>query len=225
MSSADRAKSAGQAAPAGALRDESVELPITSSSTLARGRVFDLVAEDVDLGEGGVVRREFLRHPGAVAILALDEDDRVLLLRQYRHPVSAFLWEVPAGLLDAPGESLLAAARRELAEEADLMAARWDVLADFATTPGGSDELVRIFLARDLTAVPEADRHQRTEEELGMRIEWVPLDEAVAGVLGGRIHNPSAVVGVLAADRARSDGWTPLRPVSARWLRPSPTPL
>nr|WP_147919512.1 NUDIX hydrolase [Ruania zhangjianzhongii] len=182
---------------------------------LHTGKVFDLVGEQVDLGAGGVVYREFLAHPGAVAIVALDDQEQVALVRQYRHPVRAYLWEVPAGLLDVPGEEPAAAARRELAEEADLVAGTWHTLVDFCTTPGGSDERIRIFLARDLGEVPEADRYQREAEELDMPLRWVDLDEALAAVLDGRLHNPSAVAGILAAHAARASGWQTLRSADA----------
>ncbi|WP_420111025.1 NUDIX domain-containing protein [Pseudactinotalea sp.] len=201
------------------IHDEPATLPVSTSDVLHAGRVFDLVTEDVDLGDGGTVTREFLKHPGAVAIVALDEQERVLLIRQYRHPVRAYLWEVPAGLLDVPGEPLLGAAQRELAEEADLTAASWHTLADYYTSPGGSDEGLRVFLARDLDEIPEDDRYQRGEEELGMPTMWVPLEEAVRLVQTGALHNPSAVVGVLAAHAARAGDWTGLRPADAAWVR------
>ncbi|UFU08390.1 NUDIX hydrolase [Ruania halotolerans] len=177
----------------------------------------DLVGESVDLGDAGTVRREFIRHPGAVAVVALDAHDRVALLHQYRHPVRSSLWEVPAGLLDVPGEPLRTAAARELAEEADLRAATWHTLVDFYTSPGGSDERIRIFLARDLTEVPEAHRHDREAEELGMELRWVPLADAVAAALAGRIHNPSTVTGILATHAARAEDWSRLRPAEAPW--------
>jgi ADP-ribose pyrophosphatase len=190
--------------------------------------VFDVVAERVVLDgdaspsapgqePAGVVRREIVRHPGAVAIIALDDDDRVLLLSQYRHAVRRVLWEPPAGLLDVAGEDARDAAARELAEEADLVAGRWDVLVDYFTSPGASDEAVRIFLARDLSSVPEADRHEREDEERDMVAEWLPLEEAVSLVLSGVLHNPSAVTGLLAAAAAKATGWAALRPSDAPW--------
>jgi 8-oxo-dGDP phosphatase len=188
---------------------------VVHSELLHRGMIWDLVRDTVDLGDAGTVRREYVRHPGAVSVIALDDDDRVLLLRQYRHPVGQELWEPPAGLLDVPGEALQAAAARELAEEADLVAGRWWTLVDYASSPGGSDEALRVFLARDLRAVPEEERHLREAEEHGMPVAWVPLDEAVHAVLQGRVHNPSAVIGVLAAAAARSRGWADLRPADA----------
>ncbi|QOR72226.1 NUDIX hydrolase [Ruania alkalisoli] len=203
--------------PARQVHDERVDLPTSSTEELHTGYVMDLVAESVSLGAGGTVRREFVRHPGAVAVVALDDAERVALLRQYRHPVRAHLWEVPAGLLDVPGEPLQHAAARELTEEADLRAATWHTLVDFFTTPGGSDERIRIFLARDLSVVPEADRYQREAEEIGMELAWVPLADAVAAALAGRIHNPSTVTGVLAAQAARDGGWSALRPADTPW--------
>ncbi|MFB8230854.1 NUDIX domain-containing protein [Cellulosimicrobium sp. NPDC055967] len=191
--------------------------PVVETTVVHAGRVFDLRSDVVDLGEGGRVTREYLDHPGAVAIVALDEQERVLLLRQYRHPVRRELWEVPAGLLDVVGEDARLAAARELAEESDLQAARWDVLVDYFTTPGGSNEALRVFLARDLSPVPDDERFEREAEELDMELRWVPLDEALRGVLAGELHNPSAVVGILAAAASRADGWASLRPADAPW--------
>ncbi|TDE90292.1 NUDIX hydrolase [Occultella glacieicola] len=203
----------------GPVADEPAALPVTDSRTIHSGRVFDIVAETVDLGDAGAVHREFMKHPGAVAVVALDTEDRVLLLRQYRHPVRSYLWEVPAGLLDVADEPLVDAAARELAEEADLQAARWDTLVDYYTSPGGSDEALRIFLARDLSDVPEGGTFTREGEEAGMELRWVPLADAVALVLVGALHNPSAVAGLLALQAARATGLSGLRPADAPWVR------
>lgn len=195
------------------LEDSPSPRPVLDSQVVHEGMIWDVVREVVDLGEAGTVTREYVRHPGAVAVIALNDDDDVLLLRQYRHPVRAELWEPPAGLLDVPGEDPLAAARRELAEEADLVAGSWWLLAEYLSTPGGSDEVLRVYLARDLAPVHEDDLHDRQAEERDMVARWVPLDEALAAVLAGRLRNPSAVVGVLAAHAARSRGWRDLRRV------------
>ena len=181
-----------------------------------KGAIFDLVEEEIDL-EHTIVRREYIDHPGAVAVIVLDPEDRVLLLKQYRHPVRRELWEPPAGLLDIPGEPAQLAAARELAEEADLIAGTWHVLADYYTTPGGNNEALRIFLARDLSEVPFAERHVREDEEVDMELRWIPLETAVASVLAGDIHNPSAVVGILAAAASKASGWTSLRPADSPW--------
>ena len=196
-----------------------VSRPVSESRTVFEGMVWDVVQERVDLGAAGEVTRQFVRHPGAVAVVALDDDERVCLIQQYRHPVRTLEWEVPAGLLDVEAEPPWVAAARELHEEADLRAGRWDVLADYFSSPGGLDEALRVYLARDCAEVPEAQRHVRDGEEHGMPVRWVPLDEAESAVLTGRLHNPSAVVGVLAACAARRRGWSTLRPVDAPWLR------
>ena len=191
--------------------------PVVESQVIHHGMVWDVVRETVDLGAAGEVTREFVRHPGAVSIVALDEQDRICLVQQYRHPVRAYTWEVPAGLLDVAGEDPWVAAARELHEEADLAAEQWHVLADYFSSPGGMDEALRVYLARGLSHVPEHDRHEREGEEHGMPVRWVDLDEAQEAVLTGRIHNPSAVVGILAAHAARHRDWATLRPHDAPW--------
>ncbi|WP_344104767.1 NUDIX hydrolase [Myceligenerans crystallogenes] len=182
-----------------------------------QGRVVDMAVDQVDLGTAGVVRREYTVHPGSVVVVALDAEDNVLLLRQYRHPVGAYLWELPAGLLDIDGEDPHVAAARELEEEADVRAARWDVLLDLLPTPGGSNEAVRVFLARDLTPVPEHERHTREAEEADMVAVPVPLEEAAALALAGRLHNGPSVAGILAAAIGRASSWRTVRPVDSPW--------
>jgi 8-oxo-dGTP pyrophosphatase MutT (NUDIX family) len=199
---------------------------VRTRERLHDGMKWDVVRDTFDF-DGGDVRREYLLHPGAVSVLAMDDEERVLLLRQYRHPVRHELWELPAGLLDEPDEPPVEAARRELWEEVDLRAGRYDVLADFLNSPGGSDEAQRVFLARDVTEVPTGERFSRTAEEAGIVTAWFPLDDLVTDVLAGRLQNPGAVIAVLAADAARRTGWATLRPVDAPWpmhprLRPEP---
>ena len=191
--------------------------PVEASERVFDGMIWDVVRDTVDLGEGGTVRREYVQHPGAVCVVALDDRDRVLLIQQYRHPVGAFEWELPAGLLDVPGEPPWEAAARELHEEADLEAARWDVLMDYYASPGGVSEALRIFLARGLSDVPHDDRHSREGEELGMPVRWVDLDEAHEAVLRGQLHNPGALIGILAAHAARARDWSTLRPHDTGW--------
>ncbi|WP_024288650.1 NUDIX hydrolase [Cellulomonas sp. KRMCY2] len=199
-----------------AVADAPATRQVLGTELLHDGMIWDVVRDTVDLGGSGTVRREYVRHPGAVAVIALDDEDRVLLLRQYRHPVRQELWEPPAGLLDVPGEDLQVAAARELAEEADLVARSWWVLADYFTSPGGSDEALRIFLARDLSPVADHARHVREAEERDIVPRWVPLDEAVEAVLRGSLRNPSTVVGVLAAQVSRSRGWAGLQAAAGR---------
>ncbi|WP_412544346.1 NUDIX hydrolase [Longispora sp. K20-0274] len=175
--------------------------------------MFDVVTDQVTMPGGSVAARDYMRHVGAVGVVALDEAGRVLLLRQYRHPVATVLWELPAGLIDVPGEPLVDAAARELAEEADLTAGRYDLLVDLHPSPGCSDERIRLYLARDLAPVPEADLHVRKDEEAGLTTHWVDLDEACAMALSGEITNGACLAGVLAAARARDLDWKPLRAV------------
>ena len=181
------------------------------------GRVISVYTDDVVMPDGETATRDIVRHPGAVGVLALDSDDRVLLVQQYRHAVRRLLWEPPAGLLDVPGERADLTAARELHEEAGYRAGRWDVLADYYTTPGTCDEVLRLFLARDLVPVDVHERFVGAHEEADMPVVWVPLDHAVELVLSGRLHNPTAVVGILAAAAGRATGWAHLRPVEAPW--------
>jgi 8-oxo-dGDP phosphatase len=189
---------------------------IASELVYRSGRVIDVRRDDVAMPGGATATRDVIEHPGAVGVIALDDRDRVLLLRQYRHPVRHLLWEPPAGLLDEPGEDPLEAARRELFEEAHLRAERWDVLVDAFTSPGMTAEAVRVYLARDVRPA-DGPRHEGEHEELDMPTEWVPLDEAVRLTIAGRLHNPLAVMGVLAVAAARSDGFAHLRPGDAPW--------
>ncbi|CAM5584371.1 NUDIX domain-containing protein [Streptomyces pilosus] len=186
------------------------EIPFTGNKTSVR-------TDEVVMPGGAVVRRDYQVHPGSVAVLALDDADRALVLRQYRHPVRQKLWEIPAGLLDVVGENPLHAAQRELYEEAHVKAEDWRVLTDVYTTPGGCDEAVRIFLARGLSEA-EGDRFAVEDEEADMELARVPLDELVRGVLAGDLHNNCLVVGVLSVVAARSgDGLDALRPAQAPW--------
>jgi ADP-ribose pyrophosphatase len=182
-------------APADQLRDEPVDPDIVASDVVYDGMVWD-VRRDTFRYNDAELTREYIDHTGAAAIVALDDDERVLLIQQYRHPIRHRDWEIPAGLLDVAGETPLQTAVRELAEEADLVASSWEPLVSIFTTPGGNDEVVHVFLARGLSAAGEA--HPREAEEADIRVEWVPLREVVAGVLAGRLRNGILAVGVLA---------------------------
>jgi ADP-ribose pyrophosphatase len=168
--------------------------------------------------DGAEFVRDVVIHPGAVGVVALDRDERVLLVSQYRHPVGHRLLEVPAGLLDVPGEPYHLAAARELYEEGHVRADEWRVLVDIFTSPGMTTESTRVFLARGLTAVADVDRHIGVHEEADMPVSWAPLADVVDAVLAGRLHNPILVSGVLAAWSARSrGGYDALRPADAPW--------
>ncbi|MEU6818659.1 NUDIX hydrolase [Streptomyces sp. NPDC046860] len=199
------------------IKDTPEEWEVRASATPFTGNKTSVRTDDVVMPDGSVVRRDYQVHPGSVAVLALDERDRVLLINQYRHPVRHKLWEIPAGLLDVPGENPLHAAQRELYEEAHVKAEDWRVLTDVYTTPGGCDEAVRIFLARDLSEA-EGERFVTEHEETDMEYARVPVDELVRLVLAGDVHNNCLVVGVLSLVAARAgDGLESLRPAGAPW--------
>ena len=176
------------------------------------GRVWSVVTDTVRLPDGTVVERDIVDHPGAVGIVALDSDDRVLLIRQYRQPVGGYLFELPAGLRDVAGEHPLATAQRELMEEAGYSAASWHVLVDFFNSPGGSTEAFRCYLARDLVEVDGGRPRTGEAEEAHLPRAWMDLDAAVDLVLRGALHNPTTVTGLLAAAAARDRDWRTLRP-------------
>lgn len=183
----------------GELADLSDPARILETETVFSGHVWDVKRERFAFG-GGELVREFVAHTGAVAVLALDDDDRVLLINQYRHPIRSRDWELPAGLLDIEGEDPQAAAARELAEEVDLAADVWEPLSIFHTTPGGSDELLRVYEARGLT---QLDAFDRGEEEAQIVRRWVPLDEVVVAVIDGRLRNSILQIAVLTAHARR----------------------
>ncbi|WP_066172430.1 NUDIX domain-containing protein [Gordonia hydrophobica] len=190
-----------------------------SSRTEYEGAILALRVDDVEMPGGRLAKREVVEHHGAVAIVARDDDGRIAMIRQYRHPIGRRLLELPAGLLDGgPDEDPLAAAQRELAEEADLAADRWRVLVDLVVSPGFTDEALRVYLADGLQQLPPADRE---DEEADLVLEWVPLAEAVRHVLSGEIVNATAAAGVLAAAAADASE-TPLRGTDAPW-RDEPT--
>lgn len=197
------------------ITDEFGALPTQQRVEQFRGAVAAMRTDDVVFADV-VHSRDYVTHFGAVAVVALDAEERVLVIQQYRHPVAARLWEIPAGLLDKPDEDPLTAAQRELAEEAGVVAAEWSVLLDYATTPGGSTEVLRIYLARDLSFLPERPMTQEAEEQ-DMPSTFVEIDELLATVLSGAVCNTSIVAGVLALYAARAQQWTSLRAADAEW--------
>ncbi|MGH3968426.1 MAG: NUDIX domain-containing protein [Mycobacterium sp.] len=186
----------------------------TSSETLHTGKIFALRNDHVRMPGGKIVAREVVEHYGAVGVVAMDDDGNLPLVYQYRHPFGRRLWELPAGLLDVDGEAAHLTAARELREEAGLAAERWQVLVDLDSTPGFSDESVRVYLATGLTRV---DRPEAHDEEADMTLRWYPIAEAVRAVFAGEIVNSLAVAGILAAF-AVTRGLTQPRPVDAPWV-------
>lgn len=189
---------------------------VTESVRRFEGRVISLPSDTVTMPGGTTSVRDVVEHPGAVGVVALADDGAVLLIRQWRQPVRGYLWELPAGLLDVEGEPAHVAAARELEEEAGLRAGTWDVLLDVRSSPGMTDEAVRVFLARDVSESPDG-RPQGEHEEADLTPRWVDLDAAVAEVQRGETTNALAVLGLLSARVARDAGWEGLRPADAPW--------
>jgi len=185
-----------------------------SSETLHTGKIFALRRDQVRMPGGKVVTREVVEHFGAVGIVAIDDDGNIPLVYQYRHALGRRLWELPAGLLDINGEAAHLTAARELQEEAGLQASTWRVLVDLDSTPGFSDESVRVYLA---TGLSEVDRPEAHDEEADMTLQWYPLAEATRKVLSGEIVNAIAVAGILAA-HAVTNGFAHPRSVDSPWI-------
>jgi 8-oxo-dGTP pyrophosphatase MutT (NUDIX family) len=200
------------------LVDVPADWPVVSSTELAKGHITTFVQDEVTTPGGETVQREYLYHPGAVAVIALDDDLRVALVRQYRHPVRHRLVEPPAGLLDVEGEDYLRGIQRELAEEVGLAATDWRVLVDLFSSPGMASETLRVYLARGLSLADAPDGFLAEGEEADMDAVWAPLDDLVDAVLAGDVHNPNLVSGVLAAAVAsQRGGFDALRPADAPW--------
>jgi 8-oxo-dGDP phosphatase len=190
--------------------------PVAASAELASEHVVRLRKDTVVMPDGGTAVREVVEHPGAVAVVALDQDEQVLLIKQYRHPAQAMLWEVPAGLRDVAGEPIQVTAQRELLEEVGYRARDWRVLVDYYSSPGISTERLRVFLARDLEAVPAGERDYVPEhEEAFLTIAWRPLQSVVDAVLAGGVHNGVTAIGVLSASAASRAGFATLRRADA----------
>lgn len=190
------------------LRDRPGRRAVRRSEVAMRGAVWNVHRDEVELDDGPATR-EYVHHTGAVAVLAVREDrgaPEIFVIRQYRHPIGTEDWEIPAGLLDVEGEPPEEAARRELAEEADLRAEHWEPLVSFTPSPGGLDETIHTFVATGLSDVPVGERHAREGEEAGMPSGWVTLADAVRAVLGGQVHNGPLMLSVLALARRLEQG-------------------
>jgi 8-oxo-dGDP phosphatase len=190
------------------------EFAVSDSETLHVGRVLAVRLDQVVMPGGRVARREIVEHPGAVAIVALHDDASVMMIDQYRHAVGRRLRELPAGLLDTAGEDPVSTARRELVEEVGCTAQEWSVLVDVVSSPGFSDEAVRVFLAGGLTEIGRPAGGD--DEEADLSVVRVPLTDAVRQVLAGEIVNASTVAGLLAAQAVLAETAQP-RPVDASW--------
>jgi 8-oxo-dGTP pyrophosphatase MutT (NUDIX family) len=195
------------------IEDAAESWPVVASEPLLKHWLISVRSDKVRMPDDHYAERNVVTHPGAVAVLALDDAERVLMIRQYRHPVEREFWELPAGLRDRDGETPLQTAQRELAEETAYRAQEWHTLVDYFTSPGFTTERIRIFLARGLEHV-DID-YERKDEEKFIIADWIPLDEAVGLVLTGKLHNGPAVAGLLAGYTARSEGFSRLRSATA----------
>jgi 8-oxo-dGTP pyrophosphatase MutT (NUDIX family) len=191
------------------------DFPVRASVDVHVGRVMALRADEVAMPGGRVATREIVEHGGAVAIAAVDADNQLMLVHQYRHAVRRRLWELPAGLLDVDGEDPLETAKRELAEEAGLAAQEWAVLIDVVPSPGFSDESVRVYLARGITEVGRPEGGD--DEEADLVTQWIPLPVAVRMVLSGTIVNGVSAAAVLAVHALATAPGVQARPADAPW--------
>ena len=179
---------------------------VVGSEEKYRGHIFRVVTDRVTMPDGQVVPRDVVDKRGAVGVVALFDDGRVVLVRQYRHAVRQHLWEIPAGLIDVDGEELPDVARRELMEETDLRAAHMEHLIDLHLSPGFTNEKITLYLATGLSDVADGDRHVRAAEEAEMQIRILPLAEAIEMITEGEITNAASVAGLLAAAARRDLG-------------------
>jgi 8-oxo-dGTP pyrophosphatase MutT (NUDIX family) len=196
------------------IEDAAESWPVVASEPLLKNWLITVRSDKVRLPDDHYAERTVVTHPGAVAVLALDDAQRVLMIRQYRHPVGRLLWEIPAGLLDNGGESPLQTAQRELLEETGYRASRWHTLLDYFSSPGYTTERIRIFLARGVEQAAD-NGYVREHEEKYIVADWVPLAEAVQLALSGKLHNGPAIAGVLAGYAASSEEFSGLRPATA----------
>ncbi|WP_106506624.1 NUDIX domain-containing protein [Brachybacterium timonense] len=189
--------------PSEELADQPDPRPLAASRITHHGMVWDIARDTIDFAPGVQFDREYVRHTGAVAVLAIDDQDRALLIRQYRHPARSALWEIPAGLLDIDGEDPADAAARELREETGYTAEHLEPLLQLRPSPGGSDELIRIYRARDVTRAPDEEFEPR-DEEAELLVRWVPVSDVAGAVLSGRLTSGTLVTAILAHLASRS---------------------
>jgi 8-oxo-dGDP phosphatase len=194
--------------------DAAESWPVVASEQLLKNWLISVRSDTVQLPDHHQAERTVVTHPGAVAVLALDDAQRVLMIRQYRHPVGRQLWEIPAGLRDTGGESPLQTAQRELLEETGYRAREWHTLVDYFSSPGYSTERIRVYLARGLEQAEDGG-YEREHEEKFIVADWVPLAEATRLALAGKLHNGPAIAGVLAGYAASAQGFSGLRPAAA----------
>lgn len=189
------------------LRDTAAKLTLLGRRSAYSGPVFEVRVDTLTLDGQASFERDIVHHLGAVAVVALGEDGKIVLVNQYRHAVGQRLWELPAGLLDFPGESPLAAAKRELAEEAEMVAEHWFELCDYYSSPGFTDEKIKIFLATSLSPVGPDFIFEKEAEEKEMIVERHDLADVQTAIRQGHVRNAALVVGVLATCQEQLTGF------------------
>ena len=197
------------------ISDRLVSNKIVDRKTVFSGMVWDIRHDAFELNDE-TVERDYMVHPGAVAIIALNESGELLLIEQYRHAQGKIMWEAPAGLMDFADENPLEAAKRELFEETGYVANTWNVLLDLANSPGGSSEQIRIYFAQDLSLHPDG-RPTGSAEELDMPVHWIPIQDVLESIRRGAVTNPQLVAGTHAALIAMAEPDLALRSADAPW--------
>jgi ADP-ribose pyrophosphatase len=197
------------------ISDRVVSYPVTERKTVFDGLVWDVRRDVFELNSENLTR-DYIVHPGAVAIIALNESGELLLIEQYRHAQGKIMWEAPAGLMDLANEDPLETAKRELYEETGYLAKTWNVLLDLANTPGGSTEQIRIYFAQDLSLHPDG-RPTGDAEELDMPVHWIPIPDVLESIRRGAVTNPQLVAGTHAALIAMAEPDLALRSEDAPW--------
>ena len=197
------------------ISDRLVSNKIIDRKTVFSGMVWDIRHDAFELNNE-TVERDYMVHPGAVAIIALNESGELLLIEQYRHAQGKIMWEAPAGLMDFADEDPLEAAKRELLEETGYVANTWNVLLDLANSPGGSSEQIRIYFAQDLSLHPDG-RPTGSAEELDMPVHWIPIPDVLESIRRGAVTNPQLVAGTHAALIAMAEPDLALRSADAPW--------
>jgi ADP-ribose pyrophosphatase len=197
------------------ISDRVVSYPVTERKTVFKGLVWDVRRDVFELNSESLTR-DYIVHPGAVAIIALNESGELLLIEQYRHAQGKIMWEAPAGLMDLANEDPLETAKRELYEETGYLAKTWNVLLDLANTPGGSTEQIRIYFAQDLSLHPDG-RPTGDAEELDMPVHWIPIPDVLESIRRGAVTNPQLVAGTHAALIAMAEPDLALRSADAPW--------
>lgn len=166
-----------------------------TTRSIYKGRILQLGIESLTLPNGEKLDLEIVRHPGGAAVVALDERQHVCLLRQYRHASGGWLWELPAGKLET-GEYPQATAKRELLEEAGVQADQWQFLGDILVTPGFCDEVIHLFLARELTRLDaQPERHEVIE------VHWIPFEQAMTRVFDGTFRDAKTMLGLMLSEK------------------------